>query len=700
MRSRYLTILFIAIKIFPGFGQNHSIDTLRNSLKTEKEDTNKVKELNKLSEYFWRLNKNDSAMYLAKNAEVLAEKLNFKRGKADAFSNIGSVYREQGNELISREYLLKSLALDQEIKNKTGITKNYNLIGLTYMVQSDYPKSLQYFFKALAMNQEAGDKYDIGINFCNIGNTYFSEGNYSEALDYDFKSLAIEQELGNKRIIAININNIANNYSKLGKYSLALEYSFKSLAIDQELGDRYGVAGSLYNIGSYYFSEGNNSQALEYDSKALVLFKEIQHKDDVAPTFLSIGYIYSRQKNYIKAKEYFDSAMSISKNNGYKETLREIYIRMAEVDSALGNYKAEVEDYKKFVLYSDSIVNENNTKKITQTEMNFEFQKKTDSTTAVQDKLNLIAEKKSQQQKILLYSFMAGFALMIALAFFIFRGYRQKLKANLLIIQQKEEVEKQKTLVEEKNKDITDSINYAKRIQRALLKEEDHVSKHLPEHFILFKPKDIVSGDFYWAVEKEEYFYFAAVDCTGHGVPGGFMSMLGLAFLNELTKGPAIQTPAEILDELRTKILKELKQTGGENETKDGMDISLMRMNLKTNEVQWSGANNPLYVIDNELKETPADKQPIGYYPSMKPFSNHIIKAEKGSILYLLTDGYADQFGGPNGKKFKYAQLKEVLLSIHKKDMKEQKNILNEIFENWKGKLEQVDDILVIGLRV
>ena len=190
--------------------------------------------------------------------------------------------------------------------------------------------------------------------------------------------------------------------------------------------------------------------------------------------------------------------------------------------------------------------------------------------------------------------------------------------------------------MEEKNKDITDSINYAIRIQRALLKEEEYVSKHLPEHFILFKPKDIVSGDFYWGIEKEEYFYMAAVDCTGHGVPGGFMSMLGLAFLNELTAGSAILTPAEILDKLRDKILKEFKQTGTESETKDGMDISLMRMNLKTREIEWSGANNPLYITNDELKEIPPDKQPIGYYPLMKPFTNHIINAEKGSVLYLV----------------------------------------------------------------
>ncbi len=256
---------------------------------------------------------------------------------------------------------------------------------------------------------------------------------------------------------------------------------------------------------------------------------------------------------------------------------------------------------------------------------------------------------------------------------------------------------KQKKLVEENQKEMVDSINYAKRIQRALLKEEERVTMHLPDHFILYMPKEAVSGDFYWALDKDGYFYIAAVDCTGHGVPGGFMSMLGVAFLNEITAGSDTLSPNIILNKLRDKVLKELGKTG---ETKDGMDISLMRMNLATRKIQWSGANNSLYLMKNGIKVIPADKQPIGYYPTMKPFTNHIVAAEPDSMYYLYSDGYASQFGGPKGKKFKTTQLKKLLLSIHDKPMKEQKKILKETFLKWKGKLEQVDDVLIIGVKV
>ncbi|HXB12644.1 MAG TPA: two-component regulator propeller domain-containing protein [Bacteroidia bacterium] len=263
------------------------------------------------------------------------------------------------------------------------------------------------------------------------------------------------------------------------------------------------------------------------------------------------------------------------------------------------------------------------------------------------------------------------------------------------------EIREKNKILEEKNKDIIDSINYAKMIQVALLKEEERVSMHLPDHFIVFKPKDIVSGDFYWALEKGGYFYLAAVDCTGHGVPGGFMSMLGVAFLNEITADSELLTPAEILNSLRDKIIKELRQMDEDREGQDGMDMSIMRLNLKSNEVEWSGANNPFWYLTNgELKDIIPDKQPVGYYPVMKPFTNHKIQLEKGDLFYLFTDGYADQFGGPRGKKFHSSQLKEILASISKEPMIEQKRMLKEKFESWKGEMIQVDDVLLMGVRV
>ena len=211
-----------------------------------------------------------------------------------------------------------------------------------------------------------------------------------------------------------------------------------------------------------------------------------------------------------------------------------------------------------------------------------------------------------------------------------------------------------------------------------------------------------MSGDFYWGSEKQGCLCVAVVDCTGHGVPGAFMSMLGMSFLNEINSHERALTPAEILDELRGKIIKELRQTGAEGESKDGMDISLIRINLNnTAQVMWAGANNPLYIIsDNELHEIKADKQSIGYGYNMQPFTNHSLNLKKGDLIYLFTDGFADQFGGTNGKKFKYKPFKQLLLKIKDKPMPEQKSILNQAFEEWKGNLEQVDDVCIVGIRL
>ena len=246
------------------------------------------------------------------------------------------------------------------------------------------------------------------------------------------------------------------------------------------------------------------------------------------------------------------------------------------------------------------------------------------------------------------------------------------------------------------------------------------------------KPKDIVSGDFYWSIEKNGYWYIAAADCTGHGVPGAFMSMLGIAFLNEITAGEKLLSPAEILDRLRAKIVKELHQTGASGESKDGMDISLACLNLTTRELQWAGANNSVYIVNDSastngatfttgatftnggaairekgnslpavtLKEIKGDKQPIGYHHQFKEFTNHTIELVSGNVLYLFTDGYADQFGGPAGKKFMYQRFENLLISIAHLNVHEQKHMLATTFEDWKKDLEQLDDVCVIGIRI
>lgn len=268
------------------------------------------------------------------------------------------------------------------------------------------------------------------------------------------------------------------------------------------------------------------------------------------------------------------------------------------------------------------------------------------------------------------------------------------------VLHQKDEAEKQRTLVEKKQKEILDSITYAKRIQEAILPSEVVVKQYLSESFILYKPKDIVAGDFYWVERMEEpnSVIFAAADCTGHGVPGAMVSVICNNALNRVLKEFKLIEPNEILNKTRELVIEQFEKSS--DEVKDGMDISICVLNTYTNQLKWAGANNPLWIIrENKLIETKPDKQPIGKYAERKPFTGHSIQLHKGDIIYIFTDGFADQFGGPKGKKFKIAAMRELLLRLHSKPMEEQKHEINAVFEEWKGDLDQVDDVCIIGVK-
>jgi serine phosphatase RsbU (regulator of sigma subunit) len=269
---------------------------------------------------------------------------------------------------------------------------------------------------------------------------------------------------------------------------------------------------------------------------------------------------------------------------------------------------------------------------------------------------------------------------------------KDKEKSNIVL-------EEKNKIIEEKNKDIIDSINYAKRLQEAILPPLSVIKKHLPESFVLYKPKDIVAGDFYWMEPFGDNVLIAACDCTGHGVPGAMVSVVCSNALNRALNEFKIRDTGKLLDKTRELVIETFGKS--ESEVQDGMDISFCAINAKENRLEWSGANNPLWYISNgEMKEITADKQPIGRQDGQKPFTTHVLTLQKGDVLYLFTDGYADQFGGPKGKKFKYKKLQEILLAISSLSMDKQKEMLDETIETWRGNLEQIDDVLIMGIRV
>jgi serine phosphatase RsbU (regulator of sigma subunit) len=670
-------LLYFSLLIFHCslIAQQHVIDSLCNVLKTEIDDTNKVNTLNQLSSRLWNESNYDSAGSYASAAQTLSEKLGFKKGLAIAFRNFGMISYGYGS----------------------------------------YPKALEYSLKALEIDKDINDKKDIAIILENIGDIYQVQGNNSKALEYDNQALALAKEIDDKKDIAINLGNIGLVYENQGNYPEAMNDFLKALDINTQIGNKYEIVVNLANIALVYENQNNLSEALDYNFKALAMAEEIKEERSVAIDYCNIGTIYMVQKKYTQAREYLNKGIVLSKQFGEKFITENGYLYLSNIDSLEGNYRAGLDDYKNYVTYHDSLVNEANTKKTVQAEMNYEFEQKQASIKAEQDKKDALTEQERKKQSIIRNSFLAGLLLMMALAFFIFRSYIQKQKANSIITKQKEEVEKQKNivekqkklveeqkaLVEEKNKDILDSINYAKRLQDAILPPLSMVEKYLPESFVLYKPKDIVAGDFYWMERASDTILIAAADCTGHGVPGALVSVVCSNALNRTVKEFKITEPGKILDKVRELVLETFEKS--ESIVQDGMDISLATLTPSKGGIrmQWAGAFNSLWYIQHgEIKELAADKQPIGKTDKPLPFTTHNIELGKGDSLYLFTDGYADQFGGPKGKKFKYKAMQEKLLAISHQPMAEQKSILDKTIEDWKGNLEQVDDILITGIKI
>ena len=390
---------------------------------------------------------------------------------------------------------------------------------------------------------------------------------------------------------------------------------------------------------------------------------------------------------------------------------------MSKSYAAIRDYKNAYLSHIKSVEADLVLRNDENIRKTARQELDYQVNKKQREIEVNE----IIAKERIQRQSMYTYGAFIALALVALIAFFVFRSYRIKKKSNILLEAQRDEIlqkneellqlneeitvqreliEKHRDIVLQRQQEITDSIRYAKRIQAAVMPQREMFVEVVPDYFIYFKPRDIVSGDFYWMKKLEKHIVVAAADCTGHGVPGAFMSLLGIAFLNEIVNENLIDA-AGILNVLRLRIIEALHQTWKDDEAKDGMDIALSIINLETKELQYAGAYNPLYLFRNgELIERKADKMPIGIHiKEPRDFTNQSIQLEENDSVYMFSDGYIDQFGGEDGSKYKSRKFKELLHNIQGKLMSEQKEIINETHKNWKGNQKQLDDILIIGMR-
>jgi tetratricopeptide (TPR) repeat protein len=693
------------------FSQQNSIDSLKNILTHSIDDTSKINTLNILS---WELRNidPDTAITLSTQALQISQRSQWTKGIANSARQIGWFNYLKGDYRLGLNHLLRALTAYEEmiassdpsltLEGKTGKSRTLGNIGTIYQVQSDYPKAVDFYFKALKMDEELSNKIGIARNLGNIGTLYHEQSDYSKALAYYLKALKIREELGDKGQIALILGNIGTVFNEQKDYSKALDYYFKALKIYEETGNKNGIAAYLGNIGVVYGDQGDYQKASDYYFRALKINEEIGNKSGTAMLLSNIGSHYIKKGDFKEAEIYLKRSLALADSINARGIIKADHQNLSQLYDTTGKTALAFFHFKQFIAARDSMNSEENQKNQVRTEMNYEFEKKESLAKAEQDKKDALAAEEKQRQKVILYAISLGLFFVLLFAIFIFRANRQKQKANVIITQQKNEVEKQKQIIEVKNKDITDSINYAQRIQAALFASDELLNKNLGEYFVMFRPKDIISGDFYWATEVKDKngnssrFYLAICDSTGHGVPGAFMSLLNISFLNEAITEKGIVQPNEIFNHVRQRLIENISSDGA----KDGMDGILICIDRSSKIISYAGAINAPYIMNSALQELPMDKMPVGLSDKKDSFTHREISFQHGNILYLYTDGFADQFGGPKGKKIKYKQLNQLLSVNSPRPMAEQKEMLEKAFDEWKGNLEQIDDVLIIGIRL
>ncbi len=541
------------------------------------------------------------------------------------------------------------------------------LDAITYYYQTHFDKTSEVVLKAIDIFSKIKHQDLLGLSYMIFGANCRSLGEIDRAVNYLYKGIDNINASGNIALYRCYCYyQLAEINMSIYDYQAARSNYLKAEKMAENIKDASGLFRSYNGLGNLNMAEENYPEALEYFKKTLDI-RGVTNSER-SRTFCDLGVFYYRTSELKLSKEHFEQSINIRKEANLMNAtstaligLGATLIELEEIDNAISKldealeicilYKAKQKMMNCYHLLAQAYLKNKLWESAT-----YSYQK--------YDELNMKLSS-NQLQKI------------------------YKLK-NDQIAGQKEKIEH---ILE----DVKASIAYAKRIQAALLPPIKTVKEHLKESFILYKPKDIVAGDFYWMEHKDNKVLFAAADCTGHGVPGAMVSVVCNNALNRSVREYGLTDPGEILTKTREIVIQEFEKS--EEDVKDGMDIALC--SIVGNKLQYAGALNPLWIIRNGgLLETKANKQPIGQFDNPKPYTMHSFDLEQGDSLYIFSDGYVDQFGGEKGKKFKAKAFRELLLSIQDKSMEEQKTIIDESFETWKGSLEQIDDVCVIGVRV
>jgi len=641
----------------------------------------------------------DSGMVRYSESLKYLEQTQDYEGLAGTYNNIGILHWQQGKLKEASIALEKSKSYHEKVKNSKGVASALVNLGLIYKDRGNHVQAIKNYKHALSIAEQFEDDNLKARIFNNVGIIYMEQADTSSAWSNYSQSLKIARANDNKPMIHDVLNNMGTMCSDNGNLDEALSYYLESLEIRKSIGDQNAMLVSLINIGNIHLKRNENHESLKYFNDALRMAEAIDNKRGISNALNGLGTANAQMGQTQTAIRYSQQALIIAQNIGLAMEIEAASNMLYDLYKEMGNYSRALEMYELHIATRDSTKSEENQREVLRQEYKYEYEKEALADSLVFAKKEALSQaeikRKNQQRNAL----MGGLGLITIFSGLLYNRFRVTRKQKKVIEVQKAEVEAQKEQVEHKNEEIMASITYAKKLQTAVLPPARVVKEFFANSFLLYLPRDIVSGDFYWMESKGDVSYFAVADCTGHGVPGAMLSVIGMNGLNRALNEQKLTEPKDILTSLSDHVQRHFEQS--ESTVRDGMDICLCALNNKTKKLTFSGANNPVWIARNgEMHILNGDRRAIGHHNTDTKFTQQEFQLQDGDVIYLSSDGYQDQLGGPKTRKLMKKVFREKLLALSTKPLETQRETLLSDLELWQQDTPQTDDICVMGIRV